>query len=128
MRAGAVAAMAVFATMIAIVSARSDEIPVLNVRPLCRGIVSQGAAPLEAGQQSVTVGECLKAEQVDRDSIRKEWSEFSADDKKHCVAEATMGGESSYTDLLTCLEMARDVAKLRSPPATDRNNKSNLTR
>ena len=25
-----------------------------------------------------------------------------------------MGGESSYTDLLTCLEMARDVRKLHS--------------
>jgi hypothetical protein len=41
-----------------------------------------------------------------------EWSTFSADDSRHCAAEATMGGESSYTDLLTCLEMARDVRKL----------------
>jgi hypothetical protein len=24
------------------------------------------------------------------------------------IAEATMGGDSSYTELLTCLEMARD--------------------
>ena len=42
----------------------------------------------------------------------KEWSDFSSDDKRHCVAEATVGGESSYTDLLTCLEMARDVREL----------------
>jgi len=28
-----------------------------------------------------------------------------------------MGGESSYTDLITCLEMARDVKKLRKNPA-----------
>ena len=28
------------------------------------------------------------------------------------MAEATMGGESSYTDLVTCLEMARDVRAL----------------
>jgi hypothetical protein len=27
-----------------------------------------------------------------------------------------MGGESSYTELLTCLEMARDVRKMRSQP------------
>ena len=47
----------------------------------------------------------------------KEWSQFSVEDKKHCVAEATMGGESSYTDLLTCLEMARDVKALRKAPA-----------
>ena len=29
-----------------------------------------------------------------------------------CVAQATMGGERSYTDLLTCLEIARDVKKM----------------
>ena len=44
----------------------------------------------------------------------KERSTFLADERRHCVAEATMGGESSYTDLLTCLEMARDVRQLRS--------------
>ncbi len=45
--------------------------------------------------------------------MKTEWSTFSAADKKHCIAEATMGGESSYTDLITCLEMARDVRKLK---------------
>jgi hypothetical protein len=44
----------------------------------------------------------------------KEWAAFSSDDKTHCVAEATMGGESSYTELVTCLEMARDVRQLHS--------------
>jgi len=26
-----------------------------------------------------------------------------------------MGGEASFTDLITCLEMARDVRKMRIP-------------
>jgi hypothetical protein len=26
-----------------------------------------------------------------------------------------MGGEASYTDLITCLEMARDVRKMKIP-------------
>ena len=73
--------------------ARSDNIPTLNVMPLCRGIISQGDSPLQAGDRSVTLDECLKAEQVDRDTIQKEWSTFSASDKTHCTAEATMGGE-----------------------------------
>jgi len=30
------------------------------------------------------------------------------------AVEATMGGESSYTELLTCLEMARDVRALHN--------------
>jgi hypothetical protein len=100
-----------------ILPARSDEVPVLNVKPLCRGIVSQSDTPLEAGTQSVTIEQCLQAEQVDRESIKREWSTFSASDKIHCTAEAKMGGESSYTDLLTCLEMARDVRKMHEAPA-----------
>ena len=92
---------------------QSDEYPTLNVLPLCRGIASQGDAPLQAGERSVSVEECVKAEQTDRETMKQEWSTFSMTDKKHCIAEATMGGESSYTELLTCLEMARDVKKLR---------------
>jgi hypothetical protein len=99
--------------MIPILPAQSDEFPVLNVLPLCHGIISQGDAPLQAGDRSVTLEECLKAEQVDRETMIKEWSQFSGADKKHCITEATMGGESSYTDLLTCLEMARDVKQLK---------------
>jgi hypothetical protein len=54
----------------------------------------------------------MKAEQEDRQTMIKEWSTFSSSDRQHCIAEATMGGESSYTDLVTCLEMARDVRHL----------------
>jgi len=103
--------------MLPIMPAQADEVPVLNVMPLCHGIVSQGAAPLQAGDRAVTVDECVAAEREDRETIKKEWPTFSASDKQHCTAEATMGGESSYTDLLTCLEMARDVRKLKQPPA-----------
>jgi hypothetical protein len=106
--------------MTTILRAQSDELPVLNVLPLCRGITSQGAAPLQAGDRSVTLKQCLDAEQADRETMKSEWSTFSAPDKKHCIAEATMGGESSYTELVTCLEMARDVRKLRMPPVNSK--------
>jgi hypothetical protein len=60
----------------------------------------------------VTFDQCIQAEQDECDAMIKQWSTFSADDRRHCVAEATMGGDSSYTELLTCLEMARDVRTL----------------
>jgi len=69
-----------------------------------------------SGERSVTLQQCLDAEQQDRETMKQEWSTFSASDRKHCIAEATMGGESSYTELVTCLEMARDVRKLRLSP------------
>jgi len=99
--------------MMPILPAQSDEFPTLNVLPLCREITSQGADPLQAGDRSVTLQQCLDAEQQDRETMKSEWPTFSTSDRKHCIAEATMGGESSYTEIVTCLEMARDVRKLR---------------
>jgi len=94
--------------------ARSDEVVTLKVDEVCHGIADQSSDSLQAGEQTVSFDLCMKAEQEDRDTIKKEWSTFSSDDKRHCIAEATTGGESSYTDLVTCLEMARDVRELRS--------------
>jgi hypothetical protein len=103
-----VGALAVLA--ISVSAARADEYPTLNVAPLCHGITDQSS--LQEGLRRVSFDECVKAEQTDRETMIKEWSTFSSDDKRHCIAEATMGGESSYTDLVTCLEMARDVRAL----------------
>ena len=46
--------------------------------------------------------------------LEKEWSTFTTADKTDCVSLANTGGESSYTELITCMEMARDVRKLHS--------------
>jgi hypothetical protein len=91
-------------------SARSDDIPTLDVNPVCHGIAMQGE--LEAGLQRTNFEQCLQSEQAVRGEITKEWSTFTTADKTHCVALAKTGGESSYTELITCMEMARDVRKL----------------
>jgi hypothetical protein len=91
-------------------SARSDDIPTLDVNPVCHGIAMQGE--LEVGLQQTSFQQCVQSEQSVREEIKKEWSTFSASDKSHCVALAKTGGESSYTELITCMEMARDVRKL----------------
>jgi len=68
--------VAMSAIMLPSVSARSDETPVLNVLPLCQGIVSQGADPLQAGDPSVSLKQCLDAEQEDRGTMKKECLRF----------------------------------------------------
>ena len=95
--------------------AASDGIPKLDVRPVCRGIASQSADP-GVGQrsQTETFQQCIESEQAVLEQLKQGWSAFSAEDKRHCVTLATTGGESSNTELLTCLEMARDVRALRS--------------
>jgi hypothetical protein len=86
---------------------RSDEYPTLNVAQVCHGIADQ--SDFQDALSIVTFDQCIQAEQNERDAITKQWSTFSLDDRKHCIAETTMGGDSSYTELLTCLEMSRDV-------------------
>jgi hypothetical protein len=69
---------------------------------------------LEVGLQRTSFERCVQSEQAVREDLKKEWSTFSTADKSHCVALAKTGGESSYTELITCMEMARDVRKLHS--------------
>src|SRR5215467_15345068 len=95
---------------------RSDDIPTLDVNPVCHGIAMQGE--LEAGLQRTNFEQCVQSEQATREQIKKEWSTFTTADKSHCVALAKTGGESSYTELITCMEMARDVRALRSAEAS----------
>jgi hypothetical protein len=87
--------------------------PFLTLSPCVAGLLAKERIRYRIGDPSVTIKQCLEAEQQDRETMKNEWSTFSASEKKNCIAEATMGGESSYTDLVTCLEMARDVRKLK---------------
>jgi hypothetical protein len=99
--------------------ALANELPRLDVAPLCHGIADQGADPLQAGDQSVSFSQCMQSEQRDQATVAKEWSGFSPESQKMCADEAVAGGDSSYTDLLTCLEMARDVNKEDAAGASD---------
>ena len=58
MRAPAIAMVMI---MPAILSARSDDLPTLDVNPVCRGIASQ--SELEVGLQQTNFQESVKSEQ-----------------------------------------------------------------
>jgi len=91
-----------------------DGVPSLNVEQVCEGIAQQGGVSFRDPNIAVEKKNCVDSEHATRDELAKQWSSFSAADKTACTNEATMGGESSYTELLTCLEMARDVRTLHS--------------
>jgi hypothetical protein len=102
-----------------ILPARSDEIPALDVQPVCRGIAAQMTAPSAGKQgQAETLQRCTKSEQRAREQLKNIWLAFSTADKEHCIALAKTGGLPSYTELMTCLEMVRDVRALRSAPVS----------
>jgi hypothetical protein len=89
-----------------------DNVPVLNVEPVCQGIAQQGGSSYHDPEIAKEKQDCVQSEKQVREELVKQWSSFPATDKSACIREATMGGDSSYTELLTCLEMARDVRNM----------------
>jgi len=88
MRSYFVPATAMAMTLSVVLSARSDDVPNLDVRPVCCGIASQSSSnPADVGIKT-TFEQCVQSEQQVREGLKKEWSTFSAADKQHCVSLA----------------------------------------
>ena len=92
----------------------ADSVPTLDVEQVCQGIAQQGGVSFHDTDTTEEKKNCLDSEKAIRAELVKQWSSFTSTDKTACTNESRMGGESSYTELLTCLEMARDVRNLNS--------------
>jgi collagen triple helix repeat protein len=78
--------------------------PQFDVRRTCHA---------ESAESPTTEQSCMKDEQRAQEQLAGQWAEFAAADRTSCVGTATnVSGVRSYVELLTCLEMARDAAKL----------------
>ena len=91
-----------------VVVAAADRPPILDVRPSCKAVTAMGGLG--------TTESCLRSEQKSREQLEKDWAQFTAADKNQCK-EIPTGFEPTYTELLTCLEMARDVRTRKQQPA-----------
>jgi hypothetical protein len=49
---------------------------------------------------------CIKDETEAKNELARRWASFGASQKKDCVGESSTGGEKSYVELLSCLEMS----------------------
>ena len=59
---------------------------------------------------------CEEAEQQAHDELATEWSQFAAADRAMCVGMSGAGSVNPvYTELMTCLEMARDSEQSAKP-------------
>jgi hypothetical protein len=79
----------------------ADSVPKFDITRECRS---------EGGSKAV-LEQCIEDESTARDQLQPLWIQSSAADKASCVGETSMDGTPSYVELLTCLEMARDVKK-----------------
>jgi hypothetical protein len=85
-----------------LVVAVADKVPTLDVRPSCRAAEANTPNSFDS---------CMRDEQAARSTLAAEWSEFRAADQSSCTQEAS-SFNPSYVELLTCLQTARDAARL----------------
>jgi hypothetical protein len=72
--------------------------------------------PGERGGPDLKFSQCIKSEQAIRDNLLvRQWSTFARTDREVCVQDTMGGGLPSYSDLLTCLQMAEDARKFNNP-------------
>ncbi len=77
----------------------SDTVPTFDIVKECR----------YEGGSAANVERCSQDETAARARLTTEWPQFAGTDQKPCMVTTTTGGFASYVELLTCLEMARDV-------------------
>jgi hypothetical protein len=95
-----------------VLMAWAQEVPVLDLSPICRGIAQGAAGAGERGGPDLSFARCVRSEQATRKRLLKTWSKYAPDDRHHCVAETTLGGLASYTNLLGCLKSASEAHKM----------------
>src|ERR1700756_5102906 len=91
----------------------SDTMPTFDIVRECR----------YEGGSAANVEQCSQDETAALAQLTTEWAQFAGTDRKTCMVTTTTGGFASYVELLSCLEMARDVVSANANPK-DRRAKS----
>jgi hypothetical protein len=78
----------------------SDIVPRFDIVKECQ---------LEGGSATV-YQQCLQDEAAALSRLGTEWPQFGRPTQTMCRSATTSGGVASYVELMTCLEMTRDVA------------------
>ena len=87
-------------------AALADNVPKLDYKKSCRVDVS--AYPGGGGNKA-----CLTDEQNARKTLVAQWNRFSPANRARCTSMVTdLVGDQSYVELLTCLQMSKDVLTL----------------
>jgi hypothetical protein len=86
--------------------AGADEIPAFDVSKSCR--TDAQVYPTGGGDAT-----CLADEQKAREVLISQWTQFAPENRANCMQASTdLAGAQSYVELLTCLQMAKEVKSL----------------
>ena len=89
-----------------------SEVPAFNIQQVCRALARvPDARSVDVNQVDATQN-CVNEERQARDQLTKEWPQFTPSEQRLCVGISRQGeADPAYTELLTCLEMARDAGQ-----------------
>ncbi len=92
-------AMLPIALVVAHTSLAVNQVPKFDISPTCHPNFTSVAA-------------CRRDEQAARQKLKRQWRGFSRVHREHCVRLTTLGGDPSYVELLTCLQIAKQTKHL----------------
>jgi hypothetical protein len=85
---------------------RADDVPTYDVNKSCK-------ADVQAYQGTGTRAGCMTDEQNARQMLVSQWTTFAPENRTRCTQMVgDPAGPQSYVELLTCLQMAKDVKSL----------------
>lgn len=87
-------------------AAIADDVPTFDMRKNCK-------VDVQAYQGSANPQTCLTDEQNARTTLVSQWTQFAPESRTRCTRMVSdIAGSQSYVELLTCLQMAKDVKGL----------------
>ena len=82
----------------------AQEVPTIDFSQPCR---AEGKAAPELADA------CMADEKKAREDLVRQWAQFAPDSRARCTGIArSIAGAQSYVELITCLQMAKDVKSL----------------
>ena len=92
--------------------APADKIPNFDVAAACRALAAEPDA-ISDDMQARGIQHCVDDERTTREQLVKQWSHFKPRDRAICLGGSTAGSVGpTYTELITCLEVASDAELL----------------
>jgi hypothetical protein len=101
-----VSLMALGATLVMFAA---DRVPTFDVKASCSSVAKLGLSVSQSPDA------CIKDEEEARAQLKEKWDSYPVADRNRCVATTEIGGTPSYVEIITCLQIAQDVKKLKEP-------------
>jgi hypothetical protein len=94
------------ALLAAAVVLTADHVPTFDVESFCRKVATMAEAPAD-------VDVCVRKEQDAREQLVRAWVQFPPPDRSYCARLSRIGGDPTYSALLTCLELQEYARSLQ---------------